>query len=87
MIAREVVQEGSPVMSEPKAGARVWVRFEGSVQRGTISTINQRHNQLTSDDAGVMIVVEGGRSVVATTVAARGAVWDFDTVGATGGRT
>jgi len=87
MIAREVVQEGSPVMSEPKAGVRVWVRFEGSVQRGTISTINQRHNQLTSDDAGVMIVVEGGRSVVATTVAARGAVWDFDTAGATGGRT
>jgi len=75
------------VMSEPKAGARVWVRFDGSVRRGTISTISQRDNQLTSDDAGVMIVLDGGISVVATTVAARGTVWDFDTAGATGGTT
>jgi len=78
---------GTAVMSEPKAGARVWVRFDGSVRRGTISTISQRDNRLTSDDAGVMIVLDGGTSVVATTVAARGAVWDFDIAGATGGTT
>jgi len=74
-------------MWEPKTGGRVWVRFEGSVKRGTISTIRHRNHQLTSDDADVTIVLDGGTSVVATTVAARGAVWDFDAAGATGGTT
>jgi len=74
-------------MSEPKAGARVWVRCDGSVKRGTISTVRHRTDQLASDDVGVTIVLDGATSVVATTVAARGSVWDFDSAAAKGSTT
>jgi hypothetical protein len=81
------MREGAAAMSNPQAGERVWVRFDGSVKRGTISTVRQKDGQLIRDDAAVTIVLDGGTSVVATTVAARGAVWDFDTARATGGTT
>jgi hypothetical protein len=74
-------------MSEPKAGARVWVRSNGSVERGTIAVVADDGGYLAGNDPGVTIVVDGGTSVVATTVAARGSVWDFESAGATGGTT
>ena len=74
-------------MPEPKAGARVWVRCEGSIQRGTVSTVRHRDGQLAGDDAGVTIVLDGGATVVATTVAQRGNSWDFDNEAATRGTT
>jgi len=64
-------------MSKPLAGARVWVCFEGSVQRGTISVVNDEGGYLTGTDAGVTIVLDGGTSVVATTLASRGTFWDL----------
>ena len=40
-------------MSKLEAGARVWVRFDGSVQRGTISVVSDEGGYLTGTDAGI----------------------------------
>ena len=65
-------------MAESKSGARVWIHCDdGSTQRGTISIVNGNNGGF-ANDTGVMIVLDGGTTVVATTVAQRGELWDFD---------
>ena len=81
------MREGATVMSEPKAGARVWIRSDGSVKRGTISIVADDGGYLAGDDTGVTIVLDGGKCVVATTLASRGAIWDLDREVAAGGTT
>jgi hypothetical protein len=81
------MREGATVMLEPKAGARVWVRSDGSVKRGTISVVADDGGYLAGNDPGVTIVLDGGTSVVATTVASRGTIWDLDGEAAVGGTT
>jgi hypothetical protein len=81
------MREGATVMSEPKAGARVWVRSNGSVERGTIAVVADDGGYLAGNDPGVTIVVDGGTSVVATTLASRGTIWDLDGEAAASGTT
>ena len=74
-------------MSKPQERARVWVRSEGSVKRGTVTVVEEESGYRTGDNAGVTIVLEGGTCVVAVPVSARGTIWDFDGETGTGGTT
>jgi len=74
-------------MSKPQAGACVWVRSDGSVKRGTILVVADEGGYLAGNDTGVTIVLDGGTSVVATTLASRGTIWDLDGEAAAGGTT
>jgi hypothetical protein len=58
------------------AGSRVWVKNDDQVQFGVIKTF-----AITSDyfsaKGSMVIVMDDGHRVVATTMATRGTVWDL----------
>ena len=64
-------------MSKPQAAARVWVRSEGSVKRGTVSIVEDESGYVTGDNASVTIVLEGGTCVAAVPLSARGTIWEL----------
>lgn len=57
------------------AGARVWVKNADTVQLGVVQTIAPSAGYFRSEGA-LVIVLDDGRGVVATTMASRGTRWD-----------
>jgi hypothetical protein len=57
------------------AGSRVWVKDNNQVQFGVIETIATTSGYFTNTGS-MVIVMDDGRRVLATTMAARGTTWD-----------
>jgi hypothetical protein len=57
------------------AGARVWVKNADTVQFGVVQTIAPSAGYFRSEGA-LVIVLDDGRGVVATTMTSRGTRWD-----------
>ena len=62
-------------MREVSAGSRVWVRYGEGKHLGVIETIALAQGFLTT--SGSMVIrMDDGHRVLATTMAARGTLWD-----------
>ena len=57
------------------AGSRVWIKENDQVRFGVIETIATTSGYLTNKGS-MVIVMDDGRRVLATTTAARGTTWD-----------
>ena len=57
------------------AGSRVWVKYNDQVQFGVIETIATTSDYFTNKGS-MVIVMDDGRRILATTMRARGTTWD-----------
>jgi hypothetical protein len=57
------------------AGSRVWIKENDEVQFGVIETIATTSGYFTNKGS-MVIVMDGGHRILATTMAARGTTWD-----------
>ena len=71
------------VMRGISAGARVWVKNADTVQFGVVQTTTPSAGYFAIEGS-LVIVLDGGRGVVATTITSRGTIWDV--VSCDGGR-
>jgi hypothetical protein len=62
-------------MREISAGSRVWVKYDDEVRFGVIETIATTSGYFTNTGS-MVIVMDDGRRILATTMRARGATWD-----------
>ena len=62
-------------MRKLSAGSRVWIKNGNELQFGVIETIGS-WNGYFKVEGSLVIRLEGGNGVVATTMAARGTTWD-----------
>jgi hypothetical protein len=62
-------------MTGVSAGSRVWVKENDEVQFGVIETIATTSGYF-STKGSMVIVMDDGHRVLATTMAARGTIWD-----------
>ena len=60
----------------PTKGARVWVRVDGKTRCGAITSEPGESHFLNCQ--GVVIVLDGGTTIIATTDATRGTQWDLE---------
>jgi hypothetical protein len=62
-------------MRKISAGSRVWIKENDEVQFGVIETISTTSGYFTSNGS-MVIVMDGGQRILATSMAARGTTWD-----------
>jgi hypothetical protein len=75
MHAARLSEAQGHVMSGISAGSRVWIKQNDEVQFGVIQTIATTTGYFTTKGS-MVIVMDGGHSVLATTMAGRGKTWD-----------
>ena len=62
-------------MRRISAGSRVWIKENDEVQFGVIETISTTSGYFTRKGS-MVIVMDGGQRILATSIAARGTTWD-----------
>jgi hypothetical protein len=73
--ARSSYPNKMPQMDTVTAGARVWVKTNGTVRHGVVSSVGATSGVLESDQPHVTIVLDDSAGVVATSLATRGEFW------------
>jgi len=70
-----VAEAQGQVMRGISAGSRVWVKQNDEVQFGVVQTIATTAGYF-ANKGSMVIVMDDGHSVLATTMAGRGTTWD-----------
>jgi len=65
-------------MANLEVGTRVWVRRDGTIDRGVIARLSTTLDDLGRRRGSVTIVLDAGTTAVATTTEACGTLWGFE---------